>query len=76
MASTDSMGQFSLSLPAGQYTVVASAEDGSSASRQYVPVSVGESVDIGALELNAGPLGCGVSLGDLTANPTATPTGS
>jgi Carboxypeptidase regulatory-like domain len=70
---TDSGGQFFLSLPPGQYTVVASSADGT-ASRQYVPVEAGQALDIGILDLGAGIAGCGPEA-DVTApvQPTVTP---
>jgi hypothetical protein len=55
---TDSGGQFLLALPPGQYTVVATASDGT-ASRQYVPVQSGEAIDIGILDIGGGVSGCG-----------------
>ena len=59
MVRTDSDGKFALTLAAGQYTVIATADDGSTVSRFSVPV-VGEQVrDIGTLDLNAGVTGCG-----------------
>jgi hypothetical protein len=73
MAQTDANGQFTIALAPGEYTVVATADDGSSVNRQYVPVAVDQSVDIGVLELNTTVLGCGVSLADLSATPTPVP---
>lgn len=56
---TDANGLFSLALQPGQYTVTATAPDGSTASRQYVPVAAGQQLDIGSLDLGAGIGGCG-----------------
>jgi carboxypeptidase family protein len=73
---TDAGGQFFLSLPPGQYTITATAPDGSvSASRQYVPVEAGQALDIGILDLGGGVAGCGPDA-DITQPvlPTFTPT--
>jgi hypothetical protein len=74
LARTDSGGQFFLSLPPGQYTITATAADGS-ASRQYVPVEAGQALDIGILDLGGGVAGCGPDAA-ITAPilPTFTPT--
>ena len=74
LARTDANGQFLLALPAGQYTVIATASDGT-ASRQYVPVEGGQSLDIGVLDIGGGVAGCGPD-SDITAPvlPTFTPT--
>jgi Carboxypeptidase regulatory-like domain len=71
---TDSNGEFFLPLPPGQYTVIATASDGT-ASRQYVPVEVGQTLDIGILDIGGGVAGCGPD-SDITAPvlPTFTPT--
>src|ERR1700738_800147 len=71
---TDSGGEFFLPLPPGQYTVIATANDGT-ASRQYIPVEAGQSVDIGVLDIGGGVAGCGPD-SDITAPvlPTFTPT--
>lgn len=83
---TDSGGQFVLALPPGQYTIVATATDGT-ASRQYVPVQSGEAIDIGILDIGGGVSGCGpdstitapvlptlVPTVEATPVPTAVPT--
>jgi Carboxypeptidase regulatory-like domain len=62
---TDSNGLFLLALPPGTYTVVATASDGT-ASRQYVPVETGQTLDIGVLEIGGGLAGCGPD-SDITA---------
>ncbi len=74
LARTDANGEFLLALPAGQYTVVATANDGT-ASRQYVPVTGGQTLDIGVLDIGGGVAGCGPDE-DITAPvlPTFTPT--
>jgi hypothetical protein len=74
LARTDAGGQFFLSLPPGQYTITATAADGS-ASRQYVPVEAGQALDIGILDLGGGVAGCGPDAA-ITAPilPTFTPT--
>ncbi|MBV8717534.1 MAG: carboxypeptidase regulatory-like domain-containing protein [Chloroflexi bacterium] len=59
LATTDSNGQFALNVAAGTYTVIASADDGSTTSRQYVPVEGGVTIDIGILDLGGGVGGCG-----------------
>jgi hypothetical protein len=79
LARTDAGGQFSISLAPGQYMVVATADDGSTASRPYVPVTAGEELDIGILDLGAGPAGCGFASSDgvsapVVATATVTPT--
>ena len=56
---TDSDGAFSITLAAGEYTIVATADDGSTVSRFSVPVMDGQLLDIGILDLNAGVTGCG-----------------
>jgi hypothetical protein len=60
-------------LPPGQYTIIATATDGT-ASRQYVPVETGQSLDIGVLDVGGGVAGCGPD-SDITAPilPTFTP---
>jgi hypothetical protein len=72
---TDSGGQFTLSVAAGTYTVVATADDGAMVTRGYVPVEAGAAIDIGILQLGGGAGGCGTDAG-LTAPalPTSTPT--
>jgi Carboxypeptidase regulatory-like domain len=71
---SDSNGQFFLSLPPGQYTITATASDGT-ASRQYVPVEAGQALDIGNLDIGGGAAGCGPD-SDITAPvlPTFTST--
>jgi hypothetical protein len=73
LATTDSGGQFVLNLAAGTYTVVATAGDGSTASRPYVPVEGGVAIDIGVLDLGSGAGGCGGDAG-VPAAPTVAPT--
>lgn len=58
LAHTNASGDFLLGLPPGTYTVIATASD-ASASRPYVPVESGTILDIGTLDLGAGPAGCG-----------------
>ena len=74
LARTDSNGEFFLSLPPGQYNVIATAIDGS-ASRQYIPVDSGQSLDIGILDIGGSVSGCGPDT-DITAPvlPTLVPT--
>jgi carboxypeptidase family protein len=74
LAHTDDNGAFLVSLPPGQYTVIATADDGA-ATRPYVPVEVGEVLDIGILDIGGGLAGCGT--GDAVTQPvlpTFTPT--
>jgi hypothetical protein len=59
LAQTDSTGEFVMNVAAGTYTVIATADDGSTASRQYVPVESGISIDIGIIDLGGGVTGCG-----------------
>ncbi len=74
LARTDSSGQFSLALPPGQYTIVATAADGT-ASRQYVPVEAGAALDIGVLDIGIGFASCGPDADtEAPALPTFTPT--
>jgi Carboxypeptidase regulatory-like domain len=70
---TDAKGQFSLTLAPGQYTIVATADDGGSASRFSVPVEEGQTLDVGTLDLNAGIMGCGFDA-DLPPVPLSSPT--
>jgi hypothetical protein len=74
LARTDAGGEFMLALPPGQYTVVATATDGT-ASRQYVPVQSGQQLDIGILDIGGSVSGCGPDA-DITAPvlPTLVPT--
>ncbi len=74
LARTDDTGGFLLALPPGQYTITATAADGF-ASRPYVPVEVGETLDIGILDIGGGVAGCGLA-DEVTAPmlPTFTPT--
>lgn len=72
---TDSGGQFSLSVAAGTYTVVATADDGAMVTRGYVPVEGGAAIDVGILQLGGGAGGCGTDSGvTAPALPTFTPT--
>ena len=73
MARTDTRGQFSIALAPGEYTIVATADDGSTASRFEVPVTEGETLDIGIIDLHAGIAGCGFDT-DLPAVPLISPT--
>jgi hypothetical protein len=74
---TDAQGQFIMRLVEGQYTVVASAADGTSAMRYSVVVTSGDALDIGSLDLGMGIGGCGddavvVVAPQATATPIAT----
>jgi hypothetical protein len=76
MARSDSTGTFSMALPPGEYTIVASAADGTTALRANVPVSADQTLDIGILDLGASLIGCGGDSSGVQA-PTgaiATPT--
>jgi hypothetical protein len=73
MAKTDQMGDFVLALSPGQYTVQATADDGTSASRPYVPVDANGSLDIGVLELAGGCAGNDIQA-MITQAPTVPPT--
>jgi hypothetical protein len=71
---TDNDGHFFLSLPPGNWTVVAATGDGS-ASRYYVPVDSGVLLDIGTLEIGGGMSGCAPDVEVAApALPTFTPT--
>jgi hypothetical protein len=73
LARTDDGGMFLITLPPGQYTVIATADDGG-AMRPYVPVEVGEVLDIGILDIGGGLAGCGTTDAvTLPALPTFTP---
>ena len=79
LAKTDTGGQFVLSLAAGTYTVIATADDGSTAMRAYVPVEGGIAIDIGTLDLGLGAGTCGGDTGvnipiPATPVPTLEPT--
>lgn len=76
MARTDPTGQFVLALLPGQYTVQAAADDGTSASRPYVPVEADSSLDIGVLELAGGCAGNDIQAppAPAPAQPTVAPT--
>jgi hypothetical protein len=74
---SNSAGVFQLFLAPGQYTVVATLDDGSTAAVSFVPVTAGQTIDIGYLEFGAGPFGCGGDAGGgaaaaATVAPTAT----
>ena len=75
LVKTDSGGEFTLTAAAGTYTVVATADDGATVSRAYVPVEGGAAIDIGILQLGGGTGGCGTDA-SVTAPvlPTFTPT--
>jgi hypothetical protein len=76
IAQTDENGQFVLNVAAGTYTVVATAKDGSVATRPYVPVEGGVAIDIGILDLATGAGGCNNDAGIPAAQlqPTVAPT--
>jgi hypothetical protein len=59
MARSDPAGSFAMALPPGEYTIVASAADGTTALRENVPVSADQTLDIGILDLGASLMGCG-----------------
>lgn len=81
---TDNQGQFVLDIGAGTYTVVATADDGTSAIRPYVPVDTGIAIDIGILDLGMGAGSCGdaglpaiivpTAVASATPEPTPAPT--
>jgi hypothetical protein len=79
---TDATGEFAMSLAPGQYTVQATADDGTMANRPYVPVEADSTLDIGVLDLAGGCGGADVSAPpapapaapQATAQPTAQPT--
>jgi hypothetical protein len=75
LTKTDEGGQFVLNLAEGTYTVTATADDGSTTSRPYVPVEGGVAIDIGIMDLGGGLGGCGTD-SSVTgpALPTFTPT--
>jgi hypothetical protein len=68
-ALSDNGGVFSLVLAPGQYTIQATAADGSTANRPYVPVEANSTLDIGVLELAGGCAGSA----DITAPPAPAP---
>jgi hypothetical protein len=80
---TDNQGQFVLDIPPGTYTVIATADDGTSAIRPYVPVETGIAIDIGVLDLGMGAGSCGdtgvpaiilpTAVASATPVPTAAP---
>src|SRR6266508_2445109 len=79
LTKTDDSGGFFLSLPPGNYTITATSSDGF-ASRPYVPVEVGETLDIGILDIGGGVAGCAPAdevnapvLPTFTPTPTVTP---
>jgi len=80
MDRTDNNGYFLLTLAPGQYTIQASADDGTTAARPYVPVQSGTSLDIGVLELAGGCAGNDIGSAaapapaQATTQPTAQPT--
>ncbi|MBV9579861.1 MAG: hypothetical protein JO057_14825, partial [Chloroflexi bacterium] len=84
LATTDTAGDFVLVLTPGQYTVQATAGDGTTASRPFVPVDSNTSLDIGVLELAGGCAGTDTGAAPApaatqapaqpTAQPTAAPT--
>jgi Carboxypeptidase regulatory-like domain len=76
LAKSDGSGDFVLMLAPGQYTVQATADDGTSATRPYVPVEANTSLDIGVLELAGGCEGAdmGAVPAPAPAQPTAQPT--
>lgn len=76
LVKTDSGGEFSINVAAGTHTVVATADDGASATRGYVPVEAGSAIDVGILQLGGGAGGCGTTDANVTAPvlPTFTPT--
>jgi hypothetical protein len=68
---TDSNGQFAFALAPGQYSISVTSSDGN-ASRPNVPVTAGELLDVGTIDVGAAAVtGCGP---EPTALPTATPT--
>jgi hypothetical protein len=74
IAQTDENGQFVMSVGAGTYTVVATANDGSTAIRPNVPVEGGVAIDIGVLDLGYGAGGCATDASvSAPVVPTATP---
>jgi hypothetical protein len=73
LVKTDSGGQFVLNLAAGTWTVIATADDGRSAMRPYVPVEGGIVIDIGNLDLGMGAGPCGGDMGLNIPVPAAAP---
>jgi hypothetical protein len=75
---TDNTGHFFMSLPPGQWTVVAVTSDGS--ANRFVPVESNQLLDIGVLEIGGGMAGCAPDadivapvLPTFTPSPTAVP---
>jgi hypothetical protein len=57
---TDEQGGFSLTqVPAPGTYSISVKDNGNTATRMYVPVAPGETIDVGILELGAPPTGCG-----------------
>jgi hypothetical protein len=79
LARSDANGQFALQLAPGQYSIQATADDGTTALRPAVPVQAGALLDIGVLELAGGCLnndmgGAAPAQAQPTAQATAQPT--
>jgi hypothetical protein len=71
LARSDSSGGFLLALAPGQYTIQATADDGTIGTRPYVPVEANSTLDIGVLELAGG---CGDTSAPAPAPAPAQPT--
>lgn len=54
---SDLNGKFTLILPSGTYTIIATDPNGTT-SRQYIPVDAGQTIDIGTLDIGGGYAGC------------------
>jgi hypothetical protein len=75
LSRTDQGGFFVLALAPGQYTVTATADDGTTATRPYIPVGADEQLDIGVLELAGGCAGSdAIALPTALAQPTVAAT--
>jgi hypothetical protein len=75
LTQTDQNGQFVLNVGAGTYTVVATASDGGTTNRPYVPVEGGVAIDIGILDIGSGAGGCGSDVSvPAPVQPTVAPT--
>jgi len=71
LARSDGTGAFVLALSPGEYTIQATADDGTTGSRPYVPVEANSTLDIGILELAGG---CGDTGAPAPAPAAAQPT--
>jgi hypothetical protein len=75
LARSDGTGAFVLALTPGEYTIQATADDGATGTRPYVPVEANATLDIGVLELAGGCGDTGLPApAPAAAQPTVAPT--